>query len=55
MYYIVCGKNGCEGDENPDNCPEDCGHCGDYICSIPEAERSACFTDCFQVSRVIAT
>jgi len=40
-----CGDDVCEGSENHESCPEDCGPCGDGICEGDETTAN-CPADC---------
>ena len=48
MVSGICGDDLCEEGESPDDCPEDCGGCGDGKCSPTEQGLfgSTCPVDC---------
>ena len=42
----VCGNNVCEPGESPENCAEDCVHCGDGFCNLEYEDCQSCPADC---------
>jgi hypothetical protein len=50
---LTAPGDGCEEDQ--DNCPGDCGYCGDGTCNIPLEDSLSCPADCPVIMDVDAT
>lgn len=51
----VCGDSTCNGTETVASCYEDCGTCGDSICTDGEEDDVSCYGDCGECGDSICT